>query len=449
MVPPPVVDVLIRNGVIVTCDATDTVLVGDVAVRNGIIVGLGTSAAAQLGPFSSVIDASGCIVLPGLVQAHVHLVQTLFRGLADDVPLLEWLRRFIWPLEAAHDEKSLALSAELGAAELLLGGTTTILDMGTVHGHDAVFDAILRSGLRACSGKAMMDTGDGVPARLRETTHDSLRESERLAKTWTGAGEGRLTYAYCPRFILSCSETLLRECGEAANEQGAIVHTHAAEQEEERAAVHAARGGDDVALLASYGVTGPRAVLAHGVQLRKDEMKALALAETRIVHCPSSNLKLGSGIAQVHALRQAGVVVGLGADGAPCNNNLDGWLEMRLAALLAKVRSGTTSLPARDVLRMATIDGARVLGLADKIGSVEVGKWADLVVVAQDGVHLAPAKDPFSTLVYAMKASDVRHVLVQGRHVVKNGELLTLDARRVASLAAAEARAVAARAGLS
>lgn len=439
---------LIRGGVVVTCDETDRVLVGDVAVRDHLIVGIGPDAAAALEAPYTIIDAEGCIVMPGLVQAHIHLVQTLFRGLADDVPLLAWLRRFIWPLEAAHDEASLGVSAELGAAELLLGGTTAILDMGTVHGHDAVFDALARSGLRAVSGKAMMDTGAQVPAALRETTRDSLRESERLAKQWAGAADGRLGYAYCPRFILSCSEKLLRECAEAARASGSLVHTHAAEQEEERRVVKDLLGDDDVALLASYGVTGERAVLAHGVQLRADEMTHLAAAKTRVVHCPSSNLKLGSGIAQVHALREAGVVVGLGADGAPCNNNLDGWVEMRLAALLAKVRSGTTTLPAREVLRMATIDGARVLGLEKTVGSLEVGKRADVVVVGTDGVHAAPALDVFSTLVYAAQSRDVRHVLVDGRQVVRNGELLTLDAARLARVAREEAQKVVRRAGL-
>ncbi len=277
---------------------------------------------------------------------------------------------------------------------------------------------------------------------------ESLRESERLARHWSGANGGLLGYAYCPRFILSCSEALLRGCADAARDASLLVHTHAAEQVEERDAVRARMGDDDIALLTRFGVTGPRAVLAHGVQLRDDEVKAIAAASTRVVHCPSSNLKLGSGIAAVHALREAGVVVGLGADGAPCNNNLDGFLEMRLAALLAKVRSGTTTLPARDVLRMATLDGARALGLGELVGSLALGKRADVLVVAVDGVHAAPAVDPASTLVYATRSHDVRHVLVDGRRLVANGELLTLDAARVAARAREEAPRVARRAGL-
>ena len=230
-------DTLIRGGVVVTCDAQHGIAPGDLAIRGHEIIRIGADAAGALAPPYRVIEADGCVVMPGLVQAHIHLVHSLFRGLADDVPLLAWLRTFILPLEAATRRGEPNPERRAGAAELLLGGTTSILDMGTVHGHDAVFDALARSGLRAVSGKVMMDIGGEAPARLHETAKDSLRESERMAKAWSGAAEGRIGYAYCPRFVLSCSDRLLRECGEAAAAAGALVHTHAAEQEEERALV--------------------------------------------------------------------------------------------------------------------------------------------------------------------------------------------------------------------
>jgi 5-methylthioadenosine/S-adenosylhomocysteine deaminase len=203
-------DTLIRGGVVVTCDLTSRVVEADVLVRAGRIDAIlerGRRASIEARGPARVLDARGCAVMPGFVQAHVHLCQALFRGMADDLPLLEWLTRRIWPLEAAHDEASLTASAELGLAELLRGGTTTILDMGTVRHHDAVMAACLASGIRAVSGKAMMDRGDGVPRGLRESTRSSLRESERLAREWTGKGDGRLGYALAPRFILSCSES--------------------------------------------------------------------------------------------------------------------------------------------------------------------------------------------------------------------------------------------------
>jgi len=439
------VDTVIRGGTVVTCDGTDRVLDGDVLVRDRTIVAVGRVTPAGV---ARVIDARGCAVMPGLVQAHVHLCQVLFRGMADDLPLLEWLRRRVWPLEAAHDEASVGASAELGLAEAMLGGTTTLLDMGTVRAHDAVMDACVRSGVRAVSGKAMMDRGDGVPAGLRESTRASLRESERLATAWRGAGDGRIGYAWAPRFVLSCSEPLVRETVDRAAVHGDLVHTHAAEHPAEREAVRQALGDDDVAVLRRWGVSGPRAILAHCVQLELDEARLLAREGTRVVHCPSANLKLGSGIARVAELDGLGVQLALGADGAPCNNNLDAWVELRHAALLAKVRTGVTTLPARRALRLATIDGARALGLDAQIGSIEAGKRADLAVVRLDGAHVEPGGDVFSRLVYACSSRDVVHVLVDGQLVVRDREHQRLDVERVKARARDQAKKLLARAAL-
>ncbi len=440
-------DTLIRGGTIVTCDARDSVLQGDLLVRGKHIAAVGAASRTAGGPLR-VVDASGCAVIPGLVQAHVHLCQVLMRGMADDMPLLEWLRRRIWPLEAAHDEASLRASAELGLSEMTLGGTTTILDMGTVRGHDAVMEACVRAGVRAISGKTMMDRGDGVPSGLRESTRASVDESERLARDWTGAGEGRIGYAWAPRFVLSCTEGLVRETVSRAAGRGELVHTHAAEHPAEREVVRDELGADDVEVLRRWGVRGTRAVLAHGVQLDVEDARRIASDGTGIVHCPSANLKLGSGIARVAELDGMGVRLGLGADGAPCNNNLDAWTELRHAALLAKIRTGVTTLPARRALRLATIDGARVLGLDAITGSLEVGKLADVVVVRLDGPHAEPGGDVFSRLVYACGARDVTHVLVDGRIVVKNGTHTRLDVERVTAAARTQAKKLAARAGL-
>jgi len=439
------VDTLLRGGTVVTCDADNRVVQGDVLVRGREIAGVGD---VRTSGMTRIVDARGCAVIPGMVQAHVHLCQVLMRGMADDLPLLEWLRRRIWPLEAAHDEASLRASAELGLLEAMQSGTTTVLDMGTVRGHDAVMDACVRSGIRAVSGKAMMDRGDGVPAGLCESTQDSLRESERLAKDWSGAGGGRIGYAWAPRFILSCSEELVRGAVARAKPRDEIVHTHAAEHPAEREAVRAALGDDDVAVLRRWGVAGPRAVLAHGVQLEIEEARLIARDGTRVVHCPSANLKLGSGIARVAELDGMGVQLALGADGAPCNNNLDPWTELRHAALLAKIRTGVTTLPAKRALRLATIDGARALGLDALVGSIEPGKRADLVVVRLDGAHVEPGGDVFSRLVYACGARDVTHVLVDGRFVVKDREHEMLDAEAVKARARTQAKKLAARAGL-
>jgi 5-methylthioadenosine/S-adenosylhomocysteine deaminase len=393
-----------------------------------------------------VIDATGCAVVPGLVQAHVHLCQAMFRGMADDLPLLEWLRQRIWPLEAAHDERSLAASAELGLLEMMLAGTTTILDMGTVHHYDAVFDACERAGIRVFGGKTMMDAGRDVPKGLRETTKESLRDADRLLEGWRGKGNGRLRYAYAPRFILSCTEDLFRGVVERSRATGALLHSHVAEHPDERDAVKKALGDDDLAVLRKWGFYGPRTLLAHGVQIRDDEADVLAKDGTRIVHCPSANLKLGSGIARVDELDRRGVQLALGADGAPCNNNLDPWVELRHAALLAKVRTSTTALPAERAFRLATVDGATALGIADEVGSLEVGKRADVVVVRIDGPHVEPGGDVYSRLVYGCTSRDVEHVFVDGEHVVEKGEHTRLAREDVLERARSQSKKLVARA---
>jgi len=437
---------LLRGATLVTCDGADRVLRGDLLIRSGRIAALG-KVGAPAGV--RVVDATDCIVLPGLVMAHVHLCQVLARGMADDLPLLDWLRRRIWPLEAAHDEASIRASAELGLTEMLLAGTTAILDLGTVHHHDVVFDACVRSGIRAVGGKTLMDAGAGVPKRLLERTRRALDDAERLERRWASHPSGRIHHAWIPRFILSCTEGLIRGAAERARASGAVMHTHAAEHPGERAAVRSALGADDVVLLRRWGFFGPRASIAHGVQLSPAQMKRLAADGTSVVHCPSANLKLGSGIARVARMRELGLTVGLGADGAPCNNNLDPWLEMRHAALVSSAVAGPGALPAPEVLRLATIDGARVLGLAHEIGSLEVGKSADVVVVSVARPHAAPAPDPVSTLVYATQARDVEHVFVAGRQVVTNGALATLDAERVVRTAREQAPRLARRAKIA
>jgi cytosine/adenosine deaminase-related metal-dependent hydrolase len=377
-----------------------------------------------------MLDCEGCVVLPGFVQTHVHTCQTLARGRADDLALLDWLKQVVWPYEAALGRDDVAAATRLAAAELLLGGTTTIQDMGTVRHTDAVFDVLRAAGLRAFAGKAMMDDGDGVPAGLRETTRASLGESDQLCAAWHGAEGGRLRYAYAPRFVLSCTEELLRGVVDAARRAGARIHTHASENRDELAAVKRARGADNVAYLHGLGMTGPDVGLAHCVWLEPDERRIMAETGTRLLHCPSSNLKLASGVAPIPELLDGGVQVSLGADGAPCNNNLDAFVEMRLAALIHKPRGGPRAMPASQIVKLATLEGARALGLDAEIGSLEVGKRADVIAVDLGGPHVAPTDSPYSALVYSCHAGDVRHVAVDGRAVVISKALQTLDAAR-------------------
>jgi 5-methylthioadenosine/S-adenosylhomocysteine deaminase len=434
-------ELVFRGGTILTIDRQHRVLAGDVACRGGAIVQVGGDYTPH-GRDYTIVDCVGCIVMPGLVQAHVHTCQTLARGRADDMELLDWLRTVVWPYEAALDEAATTASAELGMAELLLGGTTAILDMATVHHTDAVFAAAQRSGIRATIGKAMMDAPDpDIPAGLRETTRASLDESAALIQRWHGAAGGRLRYAYAPRFVLSCTDELLTEVGREARARGVRIHTHASESQAEVALVRRRYGKDNIVVLDELGLLGEHCCVAHCVHLSADERRLLAARGAHVCHCPSSNLKLASGVCQVPELVAAGVSVALGADGAPCNNNLDGLHELRLAALLHKQRSGPRALPAPEVVRMATLGGAAALGLADQIGSLEVGKRGDLIAVDATALHTVPTASPWSAIAYAAQSCDVRHVAVDGVVAVRDRRLHTLDVSRVRD----RARAAAAR----
>jgi 5-methylthioadenosine/S-adenosylhomocysteine deaminase len=437
-------DVWIANATVVCMDPERRVLAGaDVVVRGGRIVSVGPPP----GSFSGErVDAAGGVLLPGFVQPHVHLCQTLFRGRADGLPLLDWLSTRIWPLEAAHDEQSMDVSARLGIAELIRGGTTACLDMGTAHETDVLFAAARDTGFRLTGGKAHMDEGEALPPRLREDTEASLREAEALCRRWHGTENGRLRYAFAPRFVLSCSDRLLAEVGPLARSLGARLHTHASENAAECRAVHRRFGRGNLAVLADLGLAGPDAALAHCVHLEDGDLARLAVAGASAVHCPTSNLKLGSGIAPVPELLAAGINVGLAADGAACNDALDVFREMRLAALLPRPRLGPGAMPAERVLALATLGGARALGLETELGSIEVGKRADLVLLDLDRAHGLPGEDVYGRIVFAADRSDVRSVWIDGRPVLRDGRLLTVDEERLVREAPAEARRVAARA---
>lgn len=420
-------------------DAFD-VIEGDVLVRDGRIAEIGQVAAdVKVG---RTIDGRGSYLLPGFIQTHIHLCQTLFRGYADDLALLDWLKTRVWPMEAAHTPASLAAAARQAAAELLRSGTTTVLTMETVHDTDAVFEALEPMGLRAVVGKCMMDADSAVPARLLEETARSIDDSVAIAKRWHGRANGRLRAAFAPRFAVSCSRELLEAVAVLATEHDLVVHTHASENRDEVALIKSRTGRKNIDYLADTGLTTHRLCLAHCVWVDDSEQALMAERDVNVLHCPGSNLKLGSGLAPIVEMRSKGISVSLGADGAACNNHLDMFEEMRLAAVLQAVRVKPGALDARAVVQMATREGARALGLQQEIGSIEAGKKADLILVDAAG------PDPYSAIVYASRGTDVRTTIVDGHVLVDEFRPVLWDHAEIAAAAKAAATALARRANL-
>ncbi|MFF2018759.1 5'-deoxyadenosine deaminase [Paenibacillus sp. NPDC058177] len=421
-------DILIRNAEIVTMNSSEDIITGDIRIKGSLIAEIGSGLTPQAG--ETVIDATNRTVIPGFIQTHIHLCQTLFRGKGDDLELMDWLRKRIWPLEAAHDEESLYYSAMLGIGELISSGTTTIVDMETVHHTDFAFQAIAASGIRALSGKVMMDQkGGDVPAALQEDTASSLQESVDLLEKWNGYGGGRIQYAFSPRFVISCTEPLLTEVRDLSARYEVKVHTHASENLGEIEIVQAMTGMRNIVYLDHLGLANERLILAHCIWLDAEERRILRERGVHVSHCPGSNLKLASGIADTPGMLHEQVSLSLGADGAPCNNNLDMFNEMRLAAIIQKPQHGPTTMDARSVFRMATIGGAKAVGMENSIGSIEVGKKADLALLNLRNFHTFPSYDvdPISRIVYSATRADVETTLIDGEIVMDRGLMKTMD----------------------
>ncbi|MCP4662303.1 MAG: amidohydrolase family protein [bacterium] len=442
---------LLYGGTVLTMDSEATVLdEAEVLLDHGRIVAVGRAVTAP--PGTHLLDVQGHLILPGLVQGHVHLGQTIFRGLAEGRRLLAWLRERIWPLEAAHDDESAYWCTLLGAAECLLTGTTTIQDIGLGPGARGNLQAIVDSRLRAIAGKCLMDTGGDLPAALVEDTDSVLAATEALGDEFDGAGDGRVHHAINPRFILSCSDELWRGVRDLAQRRSWPIHTHALEQQDETELVRTLKGGrDEIDYFDDCGVLSTDLRIAHGVHLDRGHYERLGAARFAVVHCPSANLKVASRSAGVGGWRGAGIPGGVGCDGAACNNDLDAFEELRLAALLQMLRNGPESFSGLDALRLATSEGARAIGLGDETGSVEVGKRADLVVLDSDWPELWAASpvDPHDLVAFSGSPGHVRHVFVDGEQLVEDGRLAHLNLATIRAEADRACQALLERCGLS
>lgn len=377
-----------------------------------------------------ILDYHNYTLIPGFVQTHIHLCQTLFRGLADDLELLDWLQKRIFPYENTHTKNSLRASVRLGLHDLLTGGTTTILDMGTLHHQEVIFEELIASGIRAFAGNCMMDKNELYPA-FCETTDWNLKSTYDWAKLFHNSNNGKVKYGFAPRFVLSCSEKLLKEAKEMMKDfPGSVFHTHSSENKSEIETVKRMTGKENVEYFESIGILDQNTILAHCIHLNDDEVKTLKTNSVRVAHCPSSNLKLGSGIANIPRYIKEGISVSLGADGAPCNNGLSIFNEMRLAALIQKPIHGSTVMDALTVFRLATIEGAKALHIEKEVGSIEAGKKADLVLLdlekADQPIQLSDDQI-YSSIIYSSSKENVKAVMIGGELVMDDGRCLMFD----------------------
>ncbi|WP_352430118.1 amidohydrolase [Pyrinomonas sp.] len=417
------VDLVISGGIIVPMDAGFSVIEnGAIAIRRGRIVAVGRrDEIARLYVASRTIDARGRAVIPGLINTHTHVPMTLFRGIADDLELNEWLTKFIFPAEAKNvDASFVRAGTRLGLAEMIRGGTTTYCDM--YYFEDAIAEETAKAGVRAVLGETVID----FPAPDNKTFAAALIYAERFVQRWRGH---RLIFpAIAPHAPYTVSEEHLREVRALADRLNVPVIIHVAETRKEVADIMQQKGATPVQYLARIGFLNGRTTAAHLVHVNDDDIALLKEFGVGIAHNPQSNMKLASGIAPVPKMLAAGLAVGLGTDGAASNNDLNLWEEMDTAAKLHKVATfDPRAVSARQALWMATVGGARALHLESEIGSLEIGKRADIVIVDLDSLHQTPRYDIYSHLVYATKASDVRTVIVDGRVLMRDRRLLTLN----------------------
>ena len=421
------VDLVVRDGTVVTMDGQRRVIAhGAVAIGSGRIAAVGTEAEVDAGfRGAQTLDARGGIVIPGLVNAHTHAAMVLFRGIADDLKLMQWLQDYIFPAEKNNvTAEFVRAGTRLAALEMIRSGTTTFVDM--YYFEDQVAEACKEAGLRGVLGSTLIE----FPAPDNKTIADALAYAERFLTRWTG--DPLVVPAVAPHSTYLASPETLKAARALADRHHAPILVHVSESADEQAQVRQRYGRTPTEQLQRLGILRRGLLGAHGIWLTASDRAILKEAGAGIAHCPQSNMKLASGAAPVREMLAEGIRLGLGTDGAASNNDLDMFEEMLTAALLAKHGScDPTVAPAAAVLEMATLGGARALGMEDRIGSLEPGKRADLVVVGLDEPRLHPLYDPVSHLVYAAKGADVRDVVVEGRVIMRDRRVITLDEKAV------------------
>ena len=418
------VNMIITGGTVVTMDAKKRIIEnGAVAVEKDKIVAVGTSnEIARQFSSKQIINAAGKVIIPGLINTHTHIPMTLFRGIADDLDLQEWLTKYIFPAEAKNvTEDFVRVGTRLGLAEMIRGGTTTYCDM--YYFEDAIADETFKAGVRGVLGETIID----FPVPDNKTWDEGLAYTEKFVKKWQG--NPLIIPAIAPHAPYTVSEEHLRQARALSDKLSAPLVIHLAEAESETEFIKKnQKGMRPIEYVEKIGFLNNRVIAAHVVQANEAELEILKRRGVGIAHNPQSNIKLAAGVAPIPLMLKMDMSVGLGTDGAASNNDLSMWEEMDTAAKLHKIFARDPKvLSAEQAFEMATMRGARALHLENLIGSIETGKRADIVVVDFDGLHQTPYFNVYSTLVYATKASDVRHVIINGKVVMRDKRLLTLD----------------------
>ena len=417
-------DILVHNGTILTMDSQNTIIYdGMLAISGSTISYIGKN---ERGPIKAnkELDTQGGLILPGLINSHTHAAMSLFRGLADDLPLMEWLHNYIFPVEGKMDADFVRVGTLLACAEMILSGTTTFCDMYLFE--EEVARAAKEAGMRSVVGEVIYD----FPSPNYGTLEKGFIYTEALIERWEK--DPLINIAVEPHSLFTCGEELLRKANDLALKKGVPLILHLAETKEEVHEIEKRFRKRPVQHLKDLGLLGSHLIVDHCVHINKSEIELLAENNVCIVHNPESNMKLASGVAPVPDMIAKGITVGLGTDGCASNNNLDLFGEMDMAAKLHKVNNlDPTVMNAQTLVEMATIEGAKVLGLEKITGSLEVGKRADLIVIDTNKPHLVPMYNPYSHLVYAASGHDVKHSIIDGNIVMEDRRLLTLDVEKI------------------
>jgi cytosine/adenosine deaminase-related metal-dependent hydrolase len=433
---------LFTNATIITMNQKREILArGAVLVKDTSIAALGkTGDLVEHYPEEEIFDCRGNVLLPGLIDTHVHLAQAMIRGCADDLALLDWLIKRVWVLQGNYTEEDGRASAALCTLEMIKSGTTSFLEcmLADVYGFDGVAETVIQSGMRAALGKIVMDLPSYAQVEnvmhpgMAEDGETSVKNTLAAFDKWNGAAGGRIQVWFGARTPGGVTPQLYDQISSLAQERDMGITVHISEVKEDLDYARSQGFRSPVEFCQAHGLLGPRSVLAHCVWTDEEDFKILADTGTHVTHNPTSNGKTATGIAPIHGMLQSGVNITIGCDGGPSNNTYDLIRDMRMVSYLANIReSDPTVVPAESVLEMATINGARALGWENQIGSIELGKKADFIIVDMDKPHLVPAPDPVSTIVYAANGSDVDTVVIDGKLVMKHRQVLVLDEKSI------------------